>query len=127
MVRKPPPRHALKTSLPLRGVAMIHPPNTTPWRVGDIVIHDDDAKRADMLMVVIGVSRAGIYRTRYAFPAGQPRAWRRKVWRNTIVCLHDPARFGIVLRRSATTGAAPLSTPARSAANPPPCDRNATS
>jgi hypothetical protein len=39
---------------------MIHPPNTTPWRVGDIVIHDDDAKRVHMLMVVVGVSRAGV-------------------------------------------------------------------
>jgi hypothetical protein len=106
---------------------MIHPPNTTPWRVGDIVIHDDDAKRVDMLMVVVGVSRAGVYRTRYAFPMEQPRAWRRKVWRNTIESLHDPARFGIVVRRCATTPAAPSSTPARSTADPPPPGRSATS
>ena len=47
---------------------LIHVPNATQWRVGDFVIHDSDAKRADMLMVVIGCSHEGIYRTRYAFP-----------------------------------------------------------
>ena len=74
---------------------LIHAPNATPWRVGDFVIHDSDAKRADMLMIVIGCSRQCLYRTRYAFPDEQPRAWRRKVWRNTVESLHDPARFGI--------------------------------
>ena len=74
---------------------LIHAPNATPWRVGDFVIHDSDAKRADMLMVVISCSRQGVYRTRYAFPDEQPRAWRRKVWRNRVESLHDPARFGI--------------------------------
>ena len=40
----------------------IHTPHATQWRVGDFVIHDSDVKRADLLMVVIGCSRQGIYR-----------------------------------------------------------------
>lgn len=78
----------------------IYLPNTTSWNIGDLVIHDCDAKRPDMLMVVIGCSRAGVYRTRYAFPKLQPRQWRTKVWRNTAEHLHDPRRFGILLKRS---------------------------
>jgi hypothetical protein len=73
-------------------------PNTTEWQPGDLVIHDDDAKRPDMLMVVLGRTRAGIYRTRYAFPDQQPKSWRKKIWRNTEESLHDPRRFGITLR-----------------------------
>ena len=49
-------------------MGLIYAPNTTRWRVGDLVIHAADAKRADMLMVVIGCSREGIYWTRYALP-----------------------------------------------------------
>lgn len=78
--------------------AMLHEPNATAWKAGDLVIHDADAKRPDMLMIVLGCSRAGVYRTRYAFPAKQPKSWRRKVWRNSIEALHDPRRFGIALR-----------------------------
>ena len=45
-------------------MATIHPANTTVWQVGDYVIYNADAKRADMLMIVTGRSRAGVYRTR---------------------------------------------------------------
>ena len=76
-------------------MSLIHDPNTTQWQPGDLVIHDSDAKRADMLMIVLGQDATGAFRTRYAFPWAQPRPWRRKVWRNTIEWLHDPARFGI--------------------------------
>lgn len=76
-------------------MATIYEANTIEWSVGDYVVHDDDAKRADMLMVVIGRSKAGIYRTRYAFPEALPRSWRQKVWRNSLPPLHDPRRFGI--------------------------------
>lgn len=78
---------------------LIHEPNTVQWKVGDLVIHDSDAKRADMLMIVIGQDRSGIFCTRYAFPWMQPRPWRRKIWRNSIEWLHDPARFGISVVR----------------------------
>lgn len=80
-------------------VGLIHEPNTTHWKPGDLVIHDSDAKRADMLMIVLGQNASGIYRTRYAFPWVQPRPWRRKIWRNTLEWLHDPARFGIAVPR----------------------------
>lgn len=90
---------------------LIHVPNATQWRVGDFVIHDSDAKRADMVMVVIGCSRQGIYRTRYAFPDEQPRAWRRKAWRNTVESLHDPAIFGIGIPRLAVNPAGTASAP----------------
>lgn len=80
-------------------MSFVHAPNTVPWEAGDLVIHDSDAKRADMLMIVIGQDRSGLLRTRYAFPWAQPRPWRRKIWRNSIEWLHDPARFGITVAR----------------------------
>ena len=98
---------------------LIHAPNATPWRVGDFVIHDSDAKRADMLMIVIGCSRQGVYRTRYAFPDEQPRAWRRKVWRNTVESLHDPAIFGVGIPRLAVNQAGTASAPRPSASAQP--------
>lgn len=76
-------------------MGLIHDPNTPQWKPGDLVIHDSDAKRADMLMIVLGQDATGAFRTRYAFPWAQPRPWRRKVWRNTMEWLHDPARSGI--------------------------------
>ena len=98
---------------------LIHAPNATPWRVGDFVIHDSDAKRADMLMIVIRCSRPGVYRTRYAFPEELPRARRRKVWRNTVESLHDPARFGISIHRTTVIQAGTASTPRPSASTQP--------
>ena len=80
-------------------MGLIHDPNTTQWQPGDLVIHDSDAKRTDMLMIVLGQDAAGVFRTRYAFPWAQPRPWRRKIWRNTVEWLHDPARFGITVPR----------------------------
>ena len=80
-------------------MGLIHDPNTTPWKPGDLVIHDSDAKRVDMLMIVLGQDASGVIRTRYAFPWAQPRPWRRKIWRNTVEWLHDPARFGITVPR----------------------------
>ena len=98
---------------------LIHAPNATQWRVGDFVIHNSDAKRADMLMVVIGCTLQGIYRTRYAFPEEQPRAWRRKVWRNTGESLHDPARFGISISWATVNQAGTASAPRPSASVQP--------
>lgn len=77
----------------------VHEPNTRMWKPGDLVIHDSDAKHADMLMIVLGQDPAGVFRTRYAFPWAQPRPWRRKIWRNTVEWLHDPALFGISVPR----------------------------
>jgi len=77
----------------------LHEPNMTQWSSGGLVIHDAGAKRAEMLMIVIGQDASGVYRTRDAFPWAQPRPWRRKVWRNTVEWLHDPERFGICVTR----------------------------
>ena len=82
-------------------MGLIHEPNTTQWSPGDLVIHDSDAKRADMLMIILERDATGIFLTRYAFPWAQPRPWRRKIWRNTLEWLHDPARFGIIVPRLA--------------------------
>ncbi|MBK7615598.1 MAG: hypothetical protein IPJ08_14405 [Burkholderiales bacterium] len=100
-------------------MALLYPANTHLWQAGDLVIHDADAKRADMLMVVIGCNRQGIYRTRYAFPDEQPRAWRHRGWRNTLAPLHDPTRFGIVVPATALTPTPPASTPRPTAARQP--------
>lgn len=80
-------------------MGLIHEPNTRQWNPGDLVIHDADAKRSDMLMIVLGRDTTGVFRTRYAFPWAQPRPWRRKIWHNTVEWLHDPARFGITVPR----------------------------
>ena len=78
-------------------MALLHVANRVEWKTGDYVVHDSDAKRTDMLMVVIGRSRAGGFRTRYVVPFGLPRSWRRRVWLNIIETLNDPKRFGIEL------------------------------
>ena len=76
---------------------MIYEPNTNKWPIGALVIHDSDAKRADMLMRVVGYDKVtGECKTRYAYPLEQPKVWRKTIWRNDVQCLHDPARFGIV-------------------------------
>lgn len=80
-------------------MGLLHGPNTRPWKPGDLVIHDSDAKRTDMLMIVLGQDANGVFRTRYAFPWAQPRPWRKKIWRNSAEMLHDPARFGINVPR----------------------------
>ena len=75
---------------------MIYEPNTTPWPMGSLVIHDADAKKVAMLMIVIGLDEeTGEYKTRYAFPGDRPEPDRLEVWRNDMKYLHDPARFGI--------------------------------
>lgn len=89
-------------------MGLIHEPNVTQWSSGDLVIHDSDAKRVDMLMIVIGQDASGVYQTRYAFPWAQPRPWRRKIWRNSVEWLHDPARFGICLNRLSLRQLEPL-------------------
>lgn len=77
-------------------MGLIHEPNTIQWKPGDLVIHDSDsdAKRADMLMIVLGQDATGVFRTRYAFPWAQPRPWRRKIWRNTVESLTSQRGLG---------------------------------
>lgn len=68
-------------------------PNTMHWRRGCLVIHDADAKREFMLMVVIGFTHDGVVKTRYV--DGDRHG--RKIYYNVMAVLHDPARFGIAL------------------------------
>ena len=70
-------------------MGLIHDPNTRQWKPGDLVIHDSDAKRTDMLMIVLGQDASGVFRTRYAYPWVQARPWRRKIWRNTVEWLPE--------------------------------------
>ena len=68
---------------------MIYEPNTTRWHVGDHVIHDCDAKKECMLMVVICASDDQCV-TRYLH-----RETCAETYHNPTRALHDPARFGI--------------------------------
>jgi len=71
---------------------MIHEPNTKKWRLGDVVIHDADAKKHGMLMRVTGTTKDGSYITRYLDRSVSPE---RCV--NRMEALHDPARFAIAV------------------------------
>lgn len=64
--------------------------NTTHWQKGNIVIHDADAKKANMLMLVIGYTRDGLVKTQYLNPQ-----FKRIVYKNEPQFLHNPARFGM--------------------------------
>jgi len=88
---------------------MNYQPNTTEWKPGDLVIHDADAKRPDMLMVVLGRIKSGpnkgMFKTRYlntdaCRSRGSMHQWRKTIWKNSIGSLHDPTRFGIVRGKS---------------------------
>ena len=70
--------------------------NTKDWKIGDLVIHDCDAKKAHMLMEVIKIeiTKVGtIYHTRYRFAGNFTN--QRKIWKNCKEDLHDPKRFNI--------------------------------
>lgn len=73
---------------------MNYEPNTTQWKVGDVVIHDADAKRNDMLMIVVGFSNDGWYKTTY-----MSKLKPQKTYHNELKYLHDPKRFGLGMRR----------------------------
>jgi hypothetical protein len=75
---------------------LLHEPNTVAWTRGSIVIHDYDAKGADMLMRVTSVSKPGVYKTRYIDPATH-KYFCNTTWQNTVEHLHDPERFGIAV------------------------------
>jgi len=81
----------------------IERPNRRQWQVGDLVIHDRDAKEHRMLRVVVAELPGGALRTVFAFRNELPESWRRKVYECSQRELHDPKRFGISLseRRAA--------------------------
>lgn len=62
MERGAPDRHPLTEQVCAETImGLIHTPNTTPWQCGDLVIHDADAKRIDILMIVVSGSAEGVY------------------------------------------------------------------
>jgi len=84
--------------------SMNYRPNTRAWKPGDLVLHDADAKREEMLMKVIGYTNGGLCRTRYAAANEMNGDALRKrmrqkpeVWENDIRYLHDPSRFGVTV------------------------------
>lgn len=64
--------------------------NTIEWRVGDIVIHDADAKEPKMLMEITGFTGDGLYESQYC-----DNRHEGKIYTNNMASLHDPNRFGI--------------------------------
>lgn len=70
--------------------------NTVHWEVGSLVLHAADAKRADMLMRVVGYQPDGCALTRYA--RQRPNLTLRGNLPNDIQYLLDPADFGIDVR-----------------------------
>lgn len=83
--------------------------NNIHWQVGDIVIHDCDAKRPDMLMQIIEKYQDAHCKPRYVcayidkeyhigqkgFTEKEFNKWNR--WNNSMKPLHDPKRFDIII------------------------------
>ncbi len=69
---------------------MNYEPNTTEWQVGDIVIHDADAKNIKYLMRVTKIDRPdGLIETVYI------NHDEDQIYENDAKFLHDPVRFGL--------------------------------
>ena len=75
----------------------IYEANTVQWKIGDIVIHDCDAKNASMLMKVLRYNREGLAVCVYLHD--QSRYIRPKQYPNDVKYLHAPKRFGIEVPR----------------------------
>ena len=70
---------------------MNHKSNKINWQVGDVVIHDADAKTCTMLMKVVKIIEAtGLIKTVYINRTGN-----EKFYLNRRSVLHDPRRFDI--------------------------------
>jgi len=73
----------------------IHHSNRKSWQIGDLVIHDRDAKEHRMLRVVVARLPGGEIRTVFAFRHELPESWRWRVFHDRPEHLHDPRRFHI--------------------------------
>lgn len=79
---------------------MNYTPNQEEWKIGDLVIHDADAKKEYMLMKIVGIieTKSGkTYKTEYLL---EDKKYRNKlgfskIWCNPKECLHNPKRFDI--------------------------------
>lgn len=70
--------------------------NTKHWNVGDLVLHNGDSKRPEMLMRVIGYTKDGWCLTRYLGENRGTAGFYKKTWKNHVSVLQDPADFGVV-------------------------------
>jgi len=72
---------------------MNYEPNEINWEIGDLVIHDCDAKKPHMLAKVVekNETKQGLrYRIEYL-----DNKLNYEKWWNSIKVLHDPKRFNI--------------------------------
>ena len=72
---------------------MNDPENTKEWKVGDIVIHDADAKNKRMLMVVTGFLMDGRVVTKYISKELKDKYKKMNRWFNPMKVLHDPNNY----------------------------------
>ena len=72
---------------------MNDPENTTKWKVGDIVIHDADAKNSKMLMVVTGFLMNDRVVTKYISKDLKTKYKKNNRWFNPNKVLHDPHNY----------------------------------
>lgn len=67
---------------------MIHEANRIEWKVGDLVIHDCDAKKNKFIMIIKKILKDGRRESKYLDVSVS-----NKRYRNRIEVLHDPKRF----------------------------------
>lgn len=81
--------------------------NKIEWKLGDIIIHDADAKRKNLLMKIIekkldindeirfvcAYIDKKYHMDQKGFTEKEFHKWNR--WENSINPLHDPKRFGL--------------------------------
>ena len=79
---------------------MNYEPNTVDWNKGDVVIHDADAKEEYMLMVVIGIKKNDLIKTKYLHRETVVKFGGNPVYLNDKKYLHDPKIFGIKISTS---------------------------
>ena len=76
--------------------------NKIDWKVGDLVLHDADAKKEQMLMKVIEIMTDGQIKTRLVDPYmgrcpdhHRPLTVKERTFVNDKKYLHDPQRFNV--------------------------------
>jgi len=72
---------------------MNYEPNTTDWKIGDLVLHDYDAKKKHMLAKIVEIKedkKGKRFRMEYL-----DKKLNYQEWWNQKDVLHAPERFGI--------------------------------
>ncbi len=84
---------------------MNYEPNTITWTIGALVLHDCDAKRADMLLRVVKYLPNGKVRAEYVEEKWHRSQFYRRRRKDgdsgwfDLCDLHDPARFNVEVPR----------------------------